>query len=122
MLKPTRHWLAGIIDRGLAILLQRCPRCFKGSVFHGLWSMYRRCPVCDLDYEREEGYFLGAMYFSYGMAVLAVLPVCLVMIEHDASLPAIGVVMAAELTLLSPVLFRYSRVLWLHFDQCFNTR
>ena len=27
--------------------------------------MYERCPECDLKYEREQGYFLGAMYFSY---------------------------------------------------------
>ena len=34
--------------------------------------MHERCPVCDLRFEREQGYFLGAMYVSYalGLAVL----------------------------------------------------
>ena len=27
--------------------------------------MYKRCPVCGLTYEREAGYFIGAMYVSY---------------------------------------------------------
>ena len=32
--------------------------------------MNPRCPGCDVPFEREQGYFLGAMYFSYGMGVL----------------------------------------------------
>jgi len=31
--------------------------------------MHERCPVCRLRFEREEGYFLGAMYISYGLAL-----------------------------------------------------
>ena len=31
--------------------------------------MHPQCPVCGLRYHREPGYFLGAMYISYGLAV-----------------------------------------------------
>ena len=31
--------------------------------------MYESCPVCGLKYEREPGYFLGAMYFSYMLSI-----------------------------------------------------
>ena len=48
-----------------AILRQRCPRCFTGQVFRGLIDMNERCPVCDLEFEREPGYFTGAM-FEFG--------------------------------------------------------
>ncbi len=64
------------------ILQQLCPRCRAGKIFHkSVWlfpGMYERCPACGLKYEREDGYFLGAMYIGYGLgigtiAVLAVL-------------------------------------------------
>jgi len=31
--------------------------------------MRERCPACDLKFEREEGYFLGAMYIGYALAL-----------------------------------------------------
>ena len=59
------------------ILHQRCPRCrsgriFRYSVFRGFPKMHERCPVCHLKFQREEGYFLGAMYISYGLALVAI--------------------------------------------------
>ncbi len=56
------------------ILHHRCPRCrvgriFRHSIFLGFPKMYERCSVCDLRYEREPGYFLGAMYISYALAL-----------------------------------------------------
>jgi uncharacterized protein (DUF983 family) len=59
------------------ILRQRCPRCrtgniFRYSIFRGFAKMYERCPVCDLKFDREPGYFLGAMYVSYGLGIVMV--------------------------------------------------
>jgi hypothetical protein len=31
--------------------------------------MYERCPACGLKFEREDGYFLGAMYIGYGLGI-----------------------------------------------------
>ena len=61
------------------ILHQLCPRCRTGRIFRkSVWlfpGMYERCPACGLRFEREDGYFLGAMYIGYGLGVgaLAVL-------------------------------------------------
>ena len=106
-----------------AILHQRCPRCRRGAVFGGVIHMHRRCSECDLAFEREPGYFLGAMYFSYGMGILAVAPLVLALMFWSG-LPAssIGWLAGLELLLLSPWLFRYSRVAWMHFDQHFDPR
>ncbi len=59
------------------ILRQRCPRCrvgsiFRYSIFRGFPKMHERCPVCDLKFDREPGYFLGAMYVSYGLGIVIV--------------------------------------------------
>jgi len=34
--------------------------------------MCERCSVCDLKFQREEGYFLGAMYISFGLALVII--------------------------------------------------
>jgi uncharacterized protein (DUF983 family) len=56
-----------------AILHQLCPRCRAGTIFRKsvflFPAMRERCPVCDLKFEREEGYFLGAMYIGYALAL-----------------------------------------------------
>jgi hypothetical protein len=84
--------------------------------------MNRQCPVCHIAFEREPGYFLGAMYFSYGMAVIAATPLVLVGLARGWSFPMIGALAAVELVLLTPVIFRYSRVVWMYMDQYFDPR
>ena len=57
-------------------LRQVCPRCQSGAIFQGRIAVHEHCPVCGLKYEREPGYFLGAMYVSY----LLVVPIFLLML------------------------------------------
>jgi uncharacterized protein (DUF983 family) len=104
------------------LLRQRCPRCGQGAVFGGFVRMNRNCPVCGIAFEREAGYFLGAMYFSYAMAVAAATPLVVAGLVLDWSYPAIGAAAGAELVVLAPVLFRYSRVFWMYMDQYFDPR
>ncbi len=102
--------------RLLAMLRLRCPRCFRGEVFRSFWRMHETCPNCDFQYARGEGYFFGAMYFSYGLGVVLTVPVAIIMFLNDFHVDWIGVVLLAQLAVLSPIIFRYSRVVWMHFD------
>jgi uncharacterized protein (DUF983 family) len=105
-----------------AILRQRCPRCHQGKVFAGQFTMNRICPVCGLRFEREPGYFLGAMYFSYGIGVILIgaLAGLVYLVRPDLALHWC-VLMGWLLFLpLTPAVFRYSRVLWMHFDRHFD--
>ena len=57
------------------VLEQVCPRCRAGriypaSIFLGLPKMNDECAVCHLWFEREEGYFLGAMIVDYAIAMV----------------------------------------------------
>ncbi len=52
-----------------AILALRCPRCLDGRIWRRFLSMNVSCPVCALVFEREPGYFTGAMVVSYALAV-----------------------------------------------------
>ena len=91
-------------------------------MFASLLRMNRTCPVCGIAFEREAGYFLGAMYFSYAMAVAAVTPVVILGLARGWSHPVTGTIAGAELVMLAPWVFRYSRVIWLHVDQFFDPR
>jgi uncharacterized protein (DUF983 family) len=103
-----------------AILGKRCPRCRHGSVFRSLWVMNDDCPACDLDFDRgDPGYFTGAMYVSYALAIPLI--ALLTLIEHLV-LPQWSIfrlVVLASLFCLPLVawIWQYSRVVWIYFDQ-----
>src|SRR5438105_9687609 len=61
-----------------ALLRQRCPNCRKGRMFRSLLEMNDPCPVCGQLFQREEGYFLGAMYASYALATGLLIPLYLI--------------------------------------------
>ena len=84
--------------------------------------MNPRCPVCGLEFEREQGYFVGAMYFSYALALAAVLPLIVAMLILGFGAGAIYLASLLFLVALAPFVFRYSRVLWIHLDQVIDPR
>jgi uncharacterized protein (DUF983 family) len=109
-----------------AILRQRCPRCREGRIYRlpllrGLLAMYDRCPVCQLKYEREQGYFIGAMYVSYGLAIPPYLLV-VTALWLGAGWRYETALLAAVIVYLPfvPLMMRFSRVVWMYIDQAFD--
>jgi uncharacterized protein (DUF983 family) len=102
-----------------AMLRQRCPRCCKGKVFRGMTAMNDPCPVCGLIFEREPGYFFGAMYFSYALSILIMLPLFYTLVWLLPNWDKVAIVPLALVLYvpLIPFVFRYSRVMWIHFDR-----
>ena len=105
-----------------AVIQQRCPRCLKGPIFKSTWDIHERCSTCQLVFEREPGYFTGAMYLSYGMSILVVFPIWLMLLFWEFTLITIVVTIIAILLILTPFLFRYSRIVWMHIDQAISPR
>jgi len=108
-------------------LLLRCPRCGEGKLFRHRYSfkMYDYCPVCHLIYEREEGFYTGAMalnlIFSELLVTVYVLPVS-IWAGVDPHVPSIPLLLlGSPLPILLPVLFfRHSRGLWINMNYLFN--
>jgi uncharacterized protein (DUF983 family) len=100
-----------VVGRGLSF---RCPNCGAYGLFAGLLTMQSRCPHCSLLFEREEGFFLGAMVVNYILsALLAVEAPCLLLLAGVLS-PALAVGIVIGLCLLLPFLFyRPAKSLWL---------
>ncbi len=106
-----------------SILQQRCPRCRIGGIFHysifrGFPKMCERCSICDLRFEREPGYFLGAMYFSFAMGVLVMAPMAVSLWVLTGWWITKVIVCSAALFLpFAPTITLFARVLWTCFDQ-----
>jgi uncharacterized protein (DUF983 family) len=97
----------------------RCPKCRQGPVFQGSMTMNEICPVCGLKFAREPGYFLGAMYISYPLSVIVLGLGMLLVHLLWAGLRLEFVTLVALLLYFPfvPLVFRYSRVLWIYFDR-----
>lgn len=108
------------------ILHQRCPRCrsgriFRYSILRGFPKMHERCPVCHLKFEREQGYFLGAMYIGYGMALVTItlIAVLLWSVTGWPIMKDTGWAMVLFVP-LAPATTLFARVLWIYLDQAID--
>src|SRR6185436_4976430 len=95
-------------------LTLRCPACGSGAVFSGWFAMRESCPHCGLHFEREPGYFVGAIYVNYAATDVESLGVPIALdVAFGLALWA-QVAIGAALAVVVPILFfRYSRSLWL---------
>jgi uncharacterized protein (DUF983 family) len=105
------------------ILRRRCPQCGAGRIFHSALSMNEYCPQCGLQFGRgEPGYFTGAMYFSYALAIPLIALLTLIAYLFLPRWTILSLVGMATLICvpLIPWIWQYSRVIWIHFDQYFD--
>ena len=109
-----------------------CPRCHEGKLFKhrrtyakGFTELNKKCAVCKEDFEREPGFYFGAAYVSYALTVAlwVALYVALTVFDliglmefsffDDGILFLVtGVIL---LILLLPLIYRFSRVIWINF-------
>lgn len=110
------------MNRLLALLRQRCPVCLRGQVFTSLFGMHTHCPACGVKFERETGYFLNSMFIGYAAGFLILVPTAVLLAFMDVSILVFSVVIIAETALLTPLIFRYARLIWMHADQMLDPR
>jgi len=80
--------------------------------------MCERCSICDLKFEREPGYFLGAMYISYVLGVSFMAPIAVLLWFLTGWWITKVIIWAAALFLpLAPTITLFARVLWIYLDQ-----
>ncbi|HEY6338988.1 MAG TPA: DUF983 domain-containing protein [Candidatus Sulfotelmatobacter sp.] len=114
---------SGKASAWVGMVRQLCPRCregriFRGSIFLRFPKMHERCAVCDLKFEREAGYFLGAMYISYGLALGAIAILAAILWSVTSWSIVKDIAWACVLWLpLAPWLTLLARVLWIYLDQ-----
>jgi uncharacterized protein (DUF983 family) len=83
--------------------------------------MHERCAVCRWRFEREQGYFVGAMYINYAFTVSIVMLGALLLGLFTSVTLTQQLVLWGTVSLLCPLfLFRHARGVWLSFDYVIN--
>lgn len=108
-----------------AILMFKCPKCRQGDLFTNKFfdaplkfdEMNKHCPHCGVRFEKEPGFFFGAMFISYAInvALLLIMGSILFFIFNDPALWVYIVAVPTLVVLLLPFIFRISRTLYLHW-------
>ncbi|MCG3165780.1 MAG: hypothetical protein POELPBGB_01555 [Bacteroidia bacterium] len=112
--------------RIISLLKGKCPKCETGDVFKTKGNLFlfqmpvmnETCPHCAHKFEREPGFFWGAMYVSYALAVAEMVSVFVawsVLLPDAAYDYKIIVLFISVLVLLIFPNFRLSRIIWMYF-------
>lgn len=107
-----------------SILKLKCPHCQEGDLFSHknpyalktLDKMPHYCPVCGEDFERETGFYYGAMMISHASTtVIAVMVHLTVFYFYGWEIAPNLITLLVILIGLFPLIFRSSRAIWINF-------
>jgi uncharacterized protein (DUF983 family) len=115
-LQPAR---GRMLWRGLR---RKCPRCGAGRLFHHWFTMVADCPGCELHFEREPGYWVGAV--AINTMVIGMLFTVVMVAWSAATVPDIPWValLMAEIPLMTigpAAFYPFSKTLWVAVDRAF---
>jgi hypothetical protein len=112
-----------------AFVHAKCPHCHHGDMFVNknpyalgqMSEMHLKCPVCNISFFPETGFYWGSMYMSYVLTVMfSAVNVVLIGLISGWNMYALIVGNAVMLIIAFPIFFRYSRVLWLQLNMPFD--
>lgn len=104
-----------------SIIKFKCPRCHEGDFFtHKTYDLkhsgdiHLHCSHCGLKYEKEPGFYYGAMYVSYalGVALFVTLWVSFNLFFVNLNVWIQIVTISIASIVLTPYLFALSKIIW----------
>ena len=111
-------------SRLYSIFKMKCPRCHEGDFFKAApynlrkaGDIYTNCPNCDLKYSKEPGFYYGAMFVSYALAVALFVTIWVSMnlfVPQVSVWWQIGIILGASV-ILAPYLYALSKIIWINF-------
>jgi uncharacterized protein (DUF983 family) len=101
----------------------RCPSCGHLPIFKAPFRIRQHCPSCGMVFEREDGYFVGAIMVNIiatEMVILAIYLFCLLTIGFSERFIFF---ILFPMGLISPAVFyHHSWSLWLSFNYLIDLR
>jgi len=99
----------------------KCPRCGVGSLYAKPFRMSPTCAQCGLKFEREQGYFVGAIYINYAATVAIAVPGFFLLDASTSMNINQQLAIWLPFAVIFPLIFfHHSRSLWLILDHFFN--
>ncbi len=116
-----------------SIFRNKCPRCHEGNMFthnnpYNLTNFYQteeRCSVCNEKYEKEPGFFFGAMFVSYALNVVWFVSgwvATMVLLPEDIDILLLASIIIGFGLLMAPLTYRLSRLIWINFFVSYKTK
>ena len=118
-----------ISDILYSVFANKCPRCHQGKVLSNnnplviskILDTEPTCNCCGLKYEKEPGFFYGAMYVSYGLTSgIFIVMFILELTVFNLDTTPFAIIMLSIILLTFPFVTRWARVLWLNFFFRYN--
>jgi uncharacterized protein (DUF983 family) len=109
-----------LLARGLG---RRCPRCGSGRLFTRWFRLAQRCPRCRLEFEHEEGYWVGAMIVNIAVAELAfgvTFAAGLLITWPDVPWGLLTIVCVAVNAAVPLLFYPWSKTIWMAIDGVMN--
>lgn len=104
---------------------RRCARCGRGQLFHRWFRMEPTCPRCGLRFEKEPGYWVGAIAMNTIIVggVFAIVFVVMLILTAP-NVPVVPILAAVvPLMILGPIfVYPFSKTLWVAVDLGFLER
>ncbi len=106
-------------------LTLRCPRCGSGHLFRRYFHLVDDCPRCGLHFEREAGYFAGALAINItcvgGLFAIVFISLLAATIPEIPVVPILVIVV--PIVVIGPVVwYPFSKTLWMAVDRAFLQR
>jgi uncharacterized protein (DUF983 family) len=103
-------------------LTRRCARCGGGKLFRRYWTMVDDCPTCGLHFEREEGYFGGALAINIiavgGLFTIVFVAALVVTVPEVPVAPILAILV--PIVVLGPIVYYpFSKTVWVAVDRAF---
>ena len=104
-----------------SVLFFKCPACHEGDFFLShpydltkAGDIYKSCSVCQTKFSKEPGFYYGAMYVSYAIAVGLSLSIYLLfnVFNYDISVELFLLVYSVFILLSSPLIYALSKIIW----------
>jgi uncharacterized protein (DUF983 family) len=99
---------------------RRCARCGSGHLFRNYLMMKFDCPQCHLHFEREQGYFAGALAINFiltGGVFISVLLVALILTIPEVPVIPIVAIVVPIAAIMPIVFYPFSKTIWVAIDR-----
>ena len=101
---------------------KRCARCGSGHLFERWFTIVDDCPRCGLHFEREQGYWAGALAINIGIAGLVFVLTFAIGLALTAPDIPVGPMLAVLIPLMIIVptfAYPFSKTIWVAVDRAF---
>jgi uncharacterized protein (DUF983 family) len=104
-----------------SVLFFKCPACHEGEFFIShpynlskAGDIYKSCSVCLTKFSKEPGFYYGAMYVSYAIAVALSISIYVLfsIFNFNFSVEFFLLIYSVFILSISPLIYALSKIIW----------